>query len=102
MRQAALDFILSVRTEQARVHQLAEWYEKPLERGQIQTKQITQLKDERSIILEHARQFVSKVESIITIMQWKEFEKLTSDCKTWVKDEVAETHKKLNFILSED
>ena len=35
-------------------------------------------------------------------MQWKEFEKLTSDCKTWVKDEVAETHKKLNFILSED
>ena len=43
--------------------------------------------------MEHARHFVTKVESIITIMQWKEFEKLTNDCKTWVKDEVAETQK---------
>ena len=52
--------------------------------------------------MEHARHFVTKVESIITIMQWKEFEKLTNDCKTWVKDEVAETQKQLNFILSEE
>ena len=50
--------------------------------------------------MEHARHFVERVESIITIVQWKEFEKLTIDCKSWVQQELVETEKSLNYMLS--
>ena len=44
---------------------------------------------------------MQKVEGIITIPQWKQFEELTIDCKNWVHTEVAETEKALKFMLSE-
>ena len=85
----------------ARVHQMSYAYDQPLEKGDIHAGRKTYLKDERSIILEHARHFVEKVEAIITIQQWKQFEKLTIDCKSWVRQELQETQKSLNFMLSE-
>jgi len=76
-------------------------YSMPLEHGDIHAQTLVKLSDERSIILEHARHFVQKVEALITIQQWKEFEKLTIDCKNWVHQELEETQKALNFMLSE-
>jgi len=57
---------------------------------------------ERDIVKEHVRHFLDRVESLISIAQWHQFDALTNECKSWIQRELLETTKALNFLLTPD
>ena len=77
----------------------ADAYEK---RGESKREEQTHLEKERKAIRAYVRRFLDIVESLISINQLKEFEKLTRDCKAWIRRELRETTKALDYLLTED
>ena len=67
MHEAAIDLIKNVRVEMARIHNLEYSFETPLEAGDIHNTRLQKMSDEKEIIQEHARHFLHKVESLISI-----------------------------------
>ena len=50
----------------------------------------------RRVIKEHVRHFLDRIESLISIAQWHQFDELTKKCKQWIQTELLETAKALN------
>jgi len=60
------------------------------------------LEKERKAVKAYVRRYLDTVESLISINQLKEFEKLTRDCKAWIRRELRETTKALDYLLTEE
>ena len=68
--------------------------------GEPDAQALQVIHSQKYIMQGHARHFLDKVEAIITINQFREFEKLTTECKSWIKTELKEAQTALDYILS--
>ena len=68
--------------------------------GEPDARALQEIHSQKQIMQRHARHFLDKVEAIITINQFREFEKLTTECKSWIKTELKEAQTALDYILS--
>ena len=90
VHQASLDFVNTVYKEQMRARHLEQPGETMNEHSQ--KLMITG----RRVIKEHVRHFLDRIESLISIAQWHQFDELTKKCKQWIQTELLETAKALN------
>lgn len=94
VRQIALDLINNVHIEMLRVRGIE------VPGGEPDEHELSEVHTERQIIIEHVRHFLDRVEAIISLQQWGKFKVLTDQCKSWVHQELDETAKALNYVLS--
>ena len=95
VKKAATDLINNVQIEMMRVRGLEVVGGEPDEHA------LSEIHCEKDVLQEHARHFITRVEAIITIQQWQAFEQLTIECKNWIHQQLDNTQRSLNYILSD-